>query len=443
MLENLAQISTWLICGLIVVIFFLGLRARKAAHQARRPVGEVAKLPPVMVTTLGILGTFIGIYLGLLDFDTENIDASIPMLLEGLKTAFITSIFGMTAYLLLHYFYKSYDEKDAAQNDANSDDPVALLRKVVAELTNLTTATKTAGTTIAKCISSTDEASLNSQIKLIRTDLNDFRQNIQTDFAAFGDKIDRQLTEAMMNGLREIVDQFHARLSDLVGAEFRQLKDAMLTLVEWQENYRISVDAMQAQLKICMEQVQSSIEQVAGATDATRLAGENLDRINSSLGGISLRAQDIAQHIESLKLQNAQLAMLLQGIKNIGEEAKKVLPSITEHLNEATRHLKDSAGSTEQQLGQAASALRVTVETAIATMNDSSERHSQHVDKYLKKLEDNLQETLTESLDVLVVKLASLSNRFAEDYTPLANKLREIVHIAESVNGYQSTVVKQ
>ena len=76
-------------------------------------------------------------------------------------------------------------------------------------------------------------------------------------------------------------------------------------------------------------------------------------------------------------------------------------------------------------------------------MNDSSERHSQHVEKYLKKLEDNLQETLTESLDVLVVKLASLSNRFAEDYTPLANRLREIVQIAESVNGYQSTGIPQ
>ena len=411
--------------------------------QARQPLGELAKLPPVMVTTLGILGTFVGIYLGLLDFDTENIDASIPMLLAGLKTAFITSIFGMTAYLLLHYFYKSYDEKDAMQNDANSDDPVALLRKIVAELTDLTTATKAAGVTVAKCINSTDEASLNSQIKLIRTDLNDFKQDIRADFTAFGDKIDQQLTEAMMNGLREIVDQFHARLNDLVGAEFRQLKDAMLTLVEWQENYRISVDAMQAQLKICMEQVKSSIEQVSGATDATRLAGENLDRINSSLGGISLRAQDIAQHIESLKLQNAQLAMLLQGVRNMGEEAKTVLPSITEHLNETTRHLKDSAGSTEQQIGQAVAALRATVETAIATMNDSSERHSQHVDKYLKKLEDNLQETLTESLDVLVVKLASLSNRFAEDYTPLANKLREIVQIAESVNDYQSTGVPQ
>lgn len=44
---------------------------------------------------LGILGTFIGIIIGLLNFNTESIDTSIPVLLGGLKTAFITSIVGM------------------------------------------------------------------------------------------------------------------------------------------------------------------------------------------------------------------------------------------------------------------------------------------------------------------------------------------------------------
>ena len=43
-------------------------------------------------TTLGILGTFIGILIGLIGFDTSNISTSVPELLGGLKTAFITII---------------------------------------------------------------------------------------------------------------------------------------------------------------------------------------------------------------------------------------------------------------------------------------------------------------------------------------------------------------
>lgn len=45
---------------------------------------------PTLLTTLGIFGTFLGIVLGLLNFNQNNIEASIPLLLAGLKTAFIT-----------------------------------------------------------------------------------------------------------------------------------------------------------------------------------------------------------------------------------------------------------------------------------------------------------------------------------------------------------------
>lgn len=45
---------------------------------------------PNLLTSLGMLGTFIGIVIGLLHFDPENIDGSISLLLSGLQTAFMT-----------------------------------------------------------------------------------------------------------------------------------------------------------------------------------------------------------------------------------------------------------------------------------------------------------------------------------------------------------------
>lgn len=57
-----------------------------------------------LLTSLGILGTFAGILTGLLDFDSsvDQIDGSIADLLEGLKTAFTSSLVGM----LLSVLYK-------------------------------------------------------------------------------------------------------------------------------------------------------------------------------------------------------------------------------------------------------------------------------------------------------------------------------------------------
>ena len=50
---------------------------------------------PIYLVSLGLLGTFIGIFISLMRFDVNNISGSIPNLLEGLKIAFVTSIWGL------------------------------------------------------------------------------------------------------------------------------------------------------------------------------------------------------------------------------------------------------------------------------------------------------------------------------------------------------------
>lgn len=56
------------------------------------------------IVSLGVLGTFVGIFIGLQDFNLESIESSIPALLSGLKTAFVTSIFGMFVSIVLSIF---------------------------------------------------------------------------------------------------------------------------------------------------------------------------------------------------------------------------------------------------------------------------------------------------------------------------------------------------
>lgn len=55
---------------------------------------------PTLLTSLGILGTFFGVVVGLLDFDPLKIDESIGSLLAGLQTAFISSLVGMGLSIL-------------------------------------------------------------------------------------------------------------------------------------------------------------------------------------------------------------------------------------------------------------------------------------------------------------------------------------------------------
>jgi DNA anti-recombination protein RmuC len=96
---------------------------------------------PSLLTSLGILGTFTGIIIGLMDFDAtnaESIDASIGALLEGLKTAFITSLVGMAAAIVYKvitsillpisaWFQNKADTSNKENTDATGND---LLRAI-------------------------------------------------------------------------------------------------------------------------------------------------------------------------------------------------------------------------------------------------------------------------------------------------------------------------
>lgn len=70
------------------------------------------------LTGLGILGTFIGLSLGLQHFNTgttAEITASIEPLMEGIKVAFHTSIYGMIFSLVFNFVYKRklYDSEES------------------------------------------------------------------------------------------------------------------------------------------------------------------------------------------------------------------------------------------------------------------------------------------------------------------------------------------
>lgn len=75
---------------------------------------------PSLVSTLGVLGTFWGITDGLLDFDSKELEKSIPDLLDGLKTAFFTSLAGMIGSLVLsRVVSRYYDKQDEGVSDIN------------------------------------------------------------------------------------------------------------------------------------------------------------------------------------------------------------------------------------------------------------------------------------------------------------------------------------
>lgn len=80
----------------------------------------VIEMMPSLISTLGVFFTFAGIALGLFYFNSDNLSTSIPQLLAGLKTAFFTSLAGMTGSMLLSgQVNKLYDKKTGGISDSH------------------------------------------------------------------------------------------------------------------------------------------------------------------------------------------------------------------------------------------------------------------------------------------------------------------------------------
>lgn len=62
------------------------------------------------IVSMGVLGTFVGIFIGLQAFNPDDITNSVNDILEGLKTAFFTSIVGMSLSTILSLREKFTDE---------------------------------------------------------------------------------------------------------------------------------------------------------------------------------------------------------------------------------------------------------------------------------------------------------------------------------------------
>lgn len=78
----------------IIVVWILGLFGLSLRSKSSRNFKNE-------IVSLGVLGTFVGIAMGLYHFDVNNLKESMPHLLDGLKTAFITSGVGIFFSIIL------------------------------------------------------------------------------------------------------------------------------------------------------------------------------------------------------------------------------------------------------------------------------------------------------------------------------------------------------
>jgi ElaB/YqjD/DUF883 family membrane-anchored ribosome-binding protein len=365
---------------------------------------------PEVLTTMGIFGCFTGITIGLFGFDPNNIQDSVPSLLGGIRTAFGASLAGIFAALTIRFaqrFRKQKDEIESAPvRNATLDDVVSSL--------NFLNKGLLAGT----------ESFANKSI--IKSD------ELISEFKNFSSHMIENNQKVFIEALREVIKDFNEKITEQFGENFKALNAAVEKLVLWQQQYKDELD----QLKETQSQVAKDLSN--SADNLVKIVSSSTSFVDSA-NALKEQVDLLSNNREVLIAQQNSLESVLNNMSQITptfevkttemlkqiEDGMKIVPdSIVRILQDNSSLIKDEQKKIFESIDKSLSELQ-------NNLSDGLRKNVDIVKESVLTLDKSLQKELNDSLESLGRQLASLSNRFVEDYGPLTDRLREVVQMSK------------
>lgn len=375
---------------------------------------------PEILTTLGILGCFFGIAKALLYFNSSDLSNSIPILLDGIKTAFCASLFGVAGALAIKFRHllrkEPIPQSDGTPKAANIDD---LISSIYA---------------LQKSLVGNEEGTLLSQMKLLRQDSNDQLQKLRDSFEKFATHMVENNQKAIIEALKQVISDFNKNLTEQFGENFKQLNQGVERLVTWQQQYKDELEAIkQAQLQTASD--------MKTASEAFKTLVNKSENFSSIAENLRVLLESMSKQKDILFEQEKALSELLIQMKDITPDFAKKLSTMLDDLTSGVRLVQSQTADIVKNFGAQAQSANAEMKNLLTEVLSKSQQQLseglQENSKIIKEgvltLDKALQKELNDALTSLGKQLASLSEKFVEDYRPLTDRLREVVRLAANV----------
>lgn len=407
MLTDMTTITWGLIIAMGVLIVYF--------HGPSYSLQTVRSAPSIL-TSFGIFGTFLGIALGLMQFDSADIEASVPLMIDGLGVAVWSSIVGILGALSIRLRHSIQSIRQAS----------------------------------ADALKTVTVADLNATLVSLNDNLDQLRHESKADSAAllaanqaYQSTMVEANTEALTTALATVMTEFNGRIEVQYGENFQKFNEALGHLLEWQQTYS-------GQLESMLESQQRSLQVIDHASQSYEQMiahSQEFNRVAASLGEL----------LKGLEQQTSNLQGYLSGLSGLVGQASEGLPALADYVSELTHKLSHSIeqnnSSLTRILTQAAQDISRTVEqvstSLAASVNQAHSGLAEHVmamtdktDKQMQMLDASMEKELTQALQTFGYQLTALSEKFVNDYMPLTDRLREILALAESPTGKRTQAAK-
>ena len=383
--------STWIWLIAIFVVFaiclFFVFRFKKNGKLvANRRIVEYF---PTFVSTLGVLGTFYGITIGLLSFDTGNLDQSIPGLLDGLKTAFFTSLAGMIGSMILSGFIsKKQDENDGGVSDINQ-----------------------AAGTICQAVQQMSE--LNKQtIEQLANQMVEQEKDRKAFYRSMGD---------VMDNIKESQTAIAETLASINSSQ-ASTASAIDSLVILQRSQESSLDS----IKEASEGMVSSIGNLEEATSSQ----------TSSLVAIAKSSEEIAQFTH----HTGEILDVVSGMTNsqeeINEQVQKLKSILDAEVDQIEKSMQKTNDLLERKFDEFTELLKKSnTEALVEVMKRVTEEFQKQMNTLINKL-------IQENFDQLNKSVEKLNQWQQENKEMIASLTRQYKEMATNFEATSTSLVK-
>ena len=352
---------------------------------------------PGILTGLGILGTFIGLTHGLQFFSTKTADEmmdSIAPLMEGIKVAFHTSIYGMASSLAFNSVYKNtleaaYDSLDDFQStfkkyvspDNESDGISQLIysqhKQADAVVDPIVNAVQTMNENIEKILSI--QKLQHDEISRMPEELGEMLgkrlgeimipqfQNANQSLETFAENI----SAIQVSGMGNLVNSFVSQMNDSLAGRFTELSEVINKTSELQKQNNEYVQELFIRLG----------EMTVDTKKISELNSETVSKMSENV--------QTMRNIQGRLLQNfSAVTEILDTNKQTVQEQHKYMEMLVEHQEKAGQVTQTFTRSISQELERLENLQNGLLENAksgLETLSQSANEYNRALSEEAKK----------------------------------------------------------
>ena len=338
-------------------------------------------------TGIGILGTFIGLTIGLAGVDTSStgaLSSSISGLLGGMSTAFVTSIFGIVSAIVFGVWHSQNMKRfgDAVSRFTDALDQV-FIRKSVEEILLEELAESRAQRAAMEQLSTDMAISICDHLPDVLDQLAEkmdsaMKGNLDTMLAGLSERQDKQ-TEQLM--------QISSNTSSLVSGCFDQLGDVLKKGVGQEaEELGNSLKNLSSDIASLAEGIRDILDR---STKASSEANQKtLDALNEAISKMNETMEGMANKQTEETDKNIQrMTALMEEMKTTMKDIfDEMSASAKEQRTEIGKIAKDSADQTKENLG----AINASVKELMAEIADQMQQMQSMMDTHEKHMQETL-----------------------------------------------------